>query len=272
MKSAEKKVTKRIWEIDFIRGIAIFLMILDHLCYDFATMPYFFKNFTEINNRIFLNIMDFFTTIFYSDVRYVFHCIFVAVFFLICGISSSFSKNNLKRGVIIILTCLLLDIVTYAIYFISQKSIDVRMIFNVLLPLGLGILCLYLIDKIPHNKYICLSLGIIIILIGFIFNLFKRPIYYNEFDFHILFDILISKVAFGSDCFGIIPYIGFVFLGSFIGKTLYKNKESALNKLDGKWNKFFCYIGKNTLIIYLLHQLALALFVGLICLIVGYRF
>lgn len=32
-----QKIKKRIWEIDFLRGLAIILMVLDHFTYDFAS-------------------------------------------------------------------------------------------------------------------------------------------------------------------------------------------------------------------------------------------
>ncbi len=269
----KKEKRKRIWEIDFFRGLAIILMILDHLCYDLAMFPNFFA--TSSYNEIFLNLSDFAFKVNNSFTRYVFHCIFVAVFFLISGISSSFSKNNLKRGFLILGACCVLDLITYLIYFISNKGIDVRMIFNVLMPLGIGTLILSFLKKIPYNKYICLILGSVIIILGFIFNQFAQvdvENFYDEISFEIIPSILISKAGFGSDCFGIVPYIGFIFIGSFLGDTLYKDKKSKLAKLDGKWNKCFCFVGRNSIWFYLFHQVVLSIIVGLICLCVGYRF
>ena len=40
----------RIWEIDFLRGLAIIMMILDHFCYDCLFLPRLFSNFYQINN------------------------------------------------------------------------------------------------------------------------------------------------------------------------------------------------------------------------------
>lgn len=263
----------RIWEIDFLRGIAILLMVIDHFCWDFANAYQFFVNYNEINNAFMNNLSDFCYIIYYSDVKYVFHCIFVALFFTLSGISCSFSKNNLKRGIKILLACFLLDSITYALYFISGKSIDVRMIFNVLLPLGIGTLLNYLLSIINsrYNKYIALGLAIIILFISIIFGLFNRAEGIYEITWSDVPCILISKKMFGSDCFGLIPYIGFSFLGFYIGHTFYNKKESMLPNLDGAWNKPVCFIGRNTIWIYLLHQVVLALLLIIVGLCLGYR-
>ena len=37
-----KKTSDRIFELDFLRGLALVMMCLDHLAYDFYCLPYWF--------------------------------------------------------------------------------------------------------------------------------------------------------------------------------------------------------------------------------------
>ena len=81
----------------------------------------------------------------------------------------------------------------------------------------------------------------------------------------------IGLKLFGADCFGLLPCAGVVFIGMFIGKTLYKNKKSLMPKLDGTWKKPFVFVGNNALLIYLLHQVVSVAIIVLLYLIAGYR-
>ena len=55
-----------------------------------------------------------------------------------------------------------------------------------------------------------------------------------------------------------------VLFGTFIQPYLYSEKKSLLPKLNGKWNKGLCFIGRHGLIIYILHLVILAVFLMLI--------
>lgn len=270
VKEKTKLKKKRIWEIDFLRGLAIFLMLFDHLAFDFTSFNSFFSNALEISNPFINGCINIATAFEDSSAREILHMIFAALFFVLCGISSYFSHNNFKRALQILICCLILDGATYALYYISGKTIDVRMIFNVLLVLGLGTLFVALISLIPCHRKIFLFLGLSIICFAFCFDSF-HPIWQEEFDISMTFDILIGKKAFGSDCFSLV-YVGYVFLGAYIGETFYSKRTSLVPSLDGKWNRFFLFIGQHTLIIYLLHQVVFALIIGLVGLLLGYRF
>ncbi len=264
---ANEITRKRIWELDFLRGVAIFLMILDHFTWDIAHIDTFFKHSPNI--QIFEHFIYFCKAFQSSDIRFVLHIIFVFVFFLLVGISSFFSKSNLKRGLRILIFCLILDIISYLAYYIA--SIDIRMIFNVLFPIGVGILLLALLKKIKYHRIILLVVGLSMVIIGFIFNLY-HPKFDSEFKIQNLLLYLVGVRAYGSDCFALIPYIGIIFLGYVIGETFYKEKRTRFEKLDKKFNRPFCFIGRHTLVIYLLHQVILAILILILGLILGYRF
>ncbi len=260
---------KRIWEIDFLRGLAIFLMLFDHLAYDFLSFNSFFVNASQINNPFVNQLIKIATDFELSSAREVLHLIFSALFFVLCGISSYFSHNNFKRALQILGCCLILDGATYILYFVSDKSIDVRMIFNVLFSLGIGVLLVAILSYLPCHRKLYLFLGAVILCFAFSYDSF-HPVWYNEFDFSMTLDIFLGKKAFGSDCFSLI-HVGYVFIGAYLGETLYSRKESLVPSFDGKWNRFFLFIGKHTMPIYLLHQVVFALVVGILGLCLGYR-
>lgn len=89
---------KRIWELDFLRGLAIIMMVFDHIMYDFAYLPGYFSNFYDVNHPLFNWLNDFARLYWNSTLRFFGREFFVLLFLLISGISFTFSKDNFKRG------------------------------------------------------------------------------------------------------------------------------------------------------------------------------
>lgn len=170
----------RVWEIDFLRGVLVLGMIVDHFAYLLSDLPHTFYNFTEVNNPFFNGLSKFFYNWFYEAPYYhqYFHN-FAAVFFLISGIACTFSRNNLKHSLRILLFSLVLDLFTYFVFHISyaidkNNYFDFRILFGVLFALGIGDLFIALIQKIPNkniHKWIYLGLSIAIAIYGFIIPL-----------------------------------------------------------------------------------------------------
>ena len=100
----KKDTKKRIFELDFLRGFCVLLMVIDHFMYDFA---YFISNIFNfnpggLNNPDWLNSLNKFSINWWNwDVRIIARFAVIFLFFLISGICTRFSKNNLKRGLII---------------------------------------------------------------------------------------------------------------------------------------------------------------------------
>ena len=59
-----------------------------------------------------------------------------------------------------------------------------------------------------------------------------------------------------SDYFPLLPYLGFFLVGSALGKSVYRKKESLLPRVNTQnfLIRFFLLCGKHSLWIYLLHQ------------------
>ena len=60
----------------------------------------------------------------------------------------------------------------------------------------------------------------------------------------------------GGDYFPLIPYLGYAFAGAAVITLFYGGGKSLLPRLDGGWNKPFRFVGKHTLLIVIVHQVA----------------
>lgn len=149
----QKPKKKRIWEIDFIRGVAILGMCVDHLLWDLGNLNSFFFNFREVDIA-WVNQMGIILRDWYNGGRQYFHNL-AFLFFIICGISSTFSRNNWKHSLKIFVASLILFVGTYALYHVSylidpHSALDFRICFGVLYALAMGTLFVSLIPSFCH--------------------------------------------------------------------------------------------------------------------------
>ena len=300
---------ERVWEIDFLRGAAILGMIVDHFIFDLGMLNTFFVNFNEIASPALIAFSAEMNDYFCSPVRQFCHSL-ALLFFMMSGISCSFSRNNFRHAGKILLFAGLITAFTYCLYYISYglgSPVDVRILFGVLYVLGIGVLLVAVIQKIPGSKWIELGLGSAILLFGVLYGFLgpmKGKIHdWNSFweNIFFLFDVAPSKAMFtiengpnlfakitgfdvpsffssmfgfqrsGSDYFPLIPWIGFTFIGAFLGQTIYKDKKSLLPKIDGRWHRPVDWFGSKSLYIYVLHQPLWLAILLLIFLPMGFR-
>ncbi len=270
----------RVFELDVLRGIAVIAMMIDH----FTMMayfsegyngwaPYVFSNFAEVDSPLlnsFLSLCEDFQN---STFRLVGHYIFATLFLTLCGISCSFSRNNFKRGLKVLIAGLIVTVVTSIISIISGEE-DLYILFGILSTLAVSILMVAVVQRYYDNIWLYLGIGIALVIGGFLIHWWDVPRINSikNIGFVEIIEIIIGTKLFGSDCFGLLPCAGVVFIGMFIGKTVYKERKSIIPKLDGKWKIPFTFVGNNALFFYLLHQVASIVIIALLYLISGYRF
>ena len=265
----------RIFELDALRGLAVIAMIIDHFLYlgeeSIKMFPSFFSNFDSINsnwlNTFIQFCMDFQNSLF----REAGHYIFVTIFLLIAGISSSFSRNNFKRAFKVLIGALIITIAMAIISLVSGE--DYHIFFGILHLMGTSMLIFAVTQKLYPNKWLYLIIGIIIVIWGFTIKWYEAPYVWTEdLTFVSLLESILGYKSTGSDHFGIIPCTGVFFIGAFLGETLYQKRTTLFPKLDKSWHKPFTYVGQHALIVYLLHQVVSVIIIGILYLIAGYRF
>jgi uncharacterized membrane protein len=88
---------KRIWEIDFFRSIAIFLMVVFHIIYDL-------NQFSGID-------LNYLSGFWYWEGRAA-----ALIFIFLAGISSGFSRNTVRRGLKVFGLGLLITVITFIFF------------------------------------------------------------------------------------------------------------------------------------------------------------
>jgi uncharacterized membrane protein len=213
----------RIWEIDFLRGVAIILMLGGHFLMDFQI----FFGFILID----------FMQGWGSLLRQLFN-----IFIFVAGISSALSRSNLKRGLRLLGIAMLITLGSYLL--VPSRTI----IVGILHVLALCMIIWPLMNRL-NWKWLA-GLGVISIGLGIWFAYILLP---PEMPYKLLVPIGLQYRGFTTlDYFPIFPYIGVFLIGGAVGKTVYAARKSIF-KFDPGPN-FINTFGRHTLAIYLLHQ------------------
>lgn len=296
--STNKK--ERIFEIDFLRCLPIFIVMLYHLAFDFSMVPLVTNNYYSVisNYPNLKNFINFCYQISQSSlIIEVFAPLVGGLFLFICGISTSFSRNNLRRGLLLLVGSLIITSATWILDIILEKtgnSADIFISFGILHLMAISILFyspLELIFKLFKKKvpaFFMLALGIIILMVGIFLNCGIQlsgkeiiwPNYYSYGDplsqikqhsAMVFFYSAIGKVGNTVDWWPIFPYAGVIYIGIGIGKILYKEKKSVVPHLNFKILKPFNFIGRHTIYFYLLHQVVFVSILAIVFYCLGFR-
>ena len=290
MKQKLAKNKNRIWELDFIRGICVLLMIFDHTLYDIADI--FGKSWYEAavaagksNAEFLYNIWQAARTYYFgstqstfwgvlssgSPIRAFVEPMVVVIFAIVCGISCSFSRSNLKRGIELGIFAILITVVT--------RLIDESMMitFGVFQMFTVAILFWCLIDFICRHDKIktamaCGIIGVIMLIINHcllnIWLLDQQAFSTNSNGFFLGYFMLgVNKIP-SADYQPIFPYVAWMLIGASLGPIIYMNKKSLLPHL-GKydWYEPVNFWGRSAMWVYVAHQIVIGLILGLISVI-----
>lgn len=256
-----------------MRGVCILLMVIDHIMFDFAMLPDAIGGFYGKGENILTVLSDFANDHYWFETyRLVARVCVICLFLTLSGISSTLSRNNLLRGVKLAAAAIVLSLGSVAASDIL--GMDMTIIFGILHCLSISVFAYCLIKAIAgySARYAFLAIGIVLIVWGLAINFYylpqNLPMPSNLKEFA---DVILGLRYYGGDCFGIVPYTGVFLVGAYAGEAMYSSRESIAPKLDGKWNKPLMFVGRNTIWVYLLHQPAILLLLGILLTIFGYK-
>lgn len=216
-------IKNRIYELDVLRGFAIFLMMIFHFSYDLMIF-----RFVEI---------DFLNDPFWLSFRVVIVTMFLSVVGM--GLYITYHKEVLfnkllRRSIILFLASIAISLGTFFMF--PTQWIFFGIIHFILVASIVGVLFV----KIPFTAFI---LGIIIIILSF-FD-------YINLNFLMSFSREMFNLPYQSmDLVTFFPWIGVVLIGIYLQyQNLYgfKFKNSIIKNI-------FAYMVKHSLLIYMIHQ------------------
>ena len=219
-------MTKRIWELDALRGACILGMVLLHLLYDLSL----FFGLRIPEPLLFLQSWG------------------GIAFLLLSGLSVTLGSRHISRGLMVFSCGLLCTAVTAGMYALGFAEKDMIIYFGILHCLGCCMLLWALFGRFP--TWGIAGFGLLLTILG----IFVDGI---MVDFPWLMPLGIVYPGFAtSDYFPLLPNLGIFLLGAVIGKTLYARKTTLfpLANSNGTTTRFLCLCGRHALIIYLLHQ------------------
>jgi len=224
----------RIWEIDALRGFLIPGMILIHLIYDVVNLYGFIHWPYPLWYSLYKNNYG-------------------ALFLLVSGISVTLGRRSIRRGLQVFAGGMLVSAVTVGMYLLNMAGRGIIIYFGVLHCLGVCMILWPVFRKLPAPAL--LGLGLLLSVAGW----FLRDM---VFDFKWLLPLGFMFRGFSSsDYFPLMPNLGYFLLGAAFGKRFYRDRQSLLPQVNtgNPLIRFFCFCGRHSLLIYLLHQPILAL-------------
>lgn len=221
---------KRIWELDVLRGVCILGMVVVHLIYDLQT---FFSLPFLADSQLFDLIKQ------WGGV----------LFLLISGICVTLGSHPVRRGLIVFACGLICSAVTAGMYFLNMADKSIIIYFGVLHCLGVCMLLWPLFKRLPVWALGLLGLGLTVLGLWISGNVVV------DFPWLIPLGLVPGDFA-SSDYFPLLSNLGFFLVGAFLGKTLYRKKETLLPRVNpaNPVLAFFTRLGKWSLPVYLLHQ------------------
>lgn len=237
----------RIFFIDELRGFSILCMIFYHAFYLFDM--FFAWEWADVLFEFFMPVQPF----------------FAGIFIFLCGISCTFSRSNLKRGIILLGIALGFTVVTVTVMPLIGFE-DCEIYFGILHFLAVSILIYALFSKFFSRVSPVIGIILCAALYPFTSNVADGILSYGELIAFKIPDMLYgtdilaplgiySETFYSADYFPLLPNF-FIFLsGVFAGFVFLKKGYPEWTKK--KRIPFLGFLGRYTLPIYVVHMPAI---------------
>ena len=219
---------KRIWEIDALRGFLILCVIISHTLYYSS------------------NILGLFRIP--PLIRYVMQY-GGALFVILSGLSSTLGSNGFRRGLFVFAGGMVLTAGSYAGVLLGWLGDDMIIHFGVLHLLGFAMMLSPLLKKLP--SWLLCVFGLAVVVVGYWLE--AQPALVET---RLLFPIGLRFPGFTSgDYFPMAPHLGWFCLGIVLGRLLYREKKTRFPGVSDSYSfvRFFCFCGRNSLYIFIIH-------------------
>lgn len=231
----------RVWEVDFMRGIAIILMVFLHVIwsaeffgiYSFNLSPFVLMLIQRFTAGTFLFLVGVSLVLSYSRIK---------------DAAVNIYKKYFLRGLKIFGYGMIISIATVIL------SGRLLVTFGVLHLIGVGIILSTFFLKLKKTN---LVLGLLIIILG----LFTASIDAGNW----LFWLGFKYPGFALDYFPIMPWFGVILLGIFFGNTFYQTGKGTFHqKSIPLFGELIAFLGRYSLLIYFLHIIIIVIIVALL--------
>ena len=265
---------KRVHEIDFMRGVLILIVVLDHILNNIMLHAANWA-FWVPENQAFQDLFDGMVWYWDGEPRAVIRYIALFLFCFVSGISSQFSRNNWKRaGELLVVWAVLLVGGRLLEAYHWLPGTNTRIDFNIIGVLAFSTLFYCFIQNQSWKGMLASCLIWFLVscyLVPFLgaINTSGTPGVYlaaadnNNIYLPVLWN---GRRSFTADWMPLFPYITFFFMGAVFSYFFYREKKSYFKRHE--WERPFCFVGRNTIWIYLGHQVVFIPFFMLIDVII----
>lgn len=227
------KKPQRLWELDVLRGIAIVMMVVYHGVF---YLDWFFDQ--PVQSQV---------GFWYWEGRFS-----AILFMLLVGVASviirqryqgvAYFNKQFKRGIRLIFLGMVVTLVTW--FIVQEQTIW----FGILSFIGFGIL---LTIPVAHRPWLSLILAVLSLALGLWINTLEWNSFLGVF-------LGAPPANYQSlDYYPLLPRLGWVLLGIFLGHQVYPRAEPLFQIAPGPMAKGLAWMGKKSLWIYLIHPLVL---------------
>lgn len=231
---------KRIWELDAFRGLCVLGMVIVHLSFD---VVYLYR------------LVDW---VFPPWLEFLSHWGGV-LFLMLSGICVTLGRHSLRRGLIVFSSGMVITAVTVAMYLFRFANKTIIIYFGALHCLGICMILWCIFRNFP--SWLLTLIGVLLAAAG----IYLGTVILVDFPWLVPLGFLYPEFS-TADYFPLLPHFGFFLLGAVIGRKVYSKKVTLFPNVNDRnpLIRVLCFVGRHSLLIYLVHQPLLAAFTWLL--------